>query len=294
MKKAIQTAMLVAAIICLVGCNEKKDPAETKEVVETVADNPAEGTLSERDTQNDSTEELDQPVLKDTEEAEEAEEAEEEEEEEEADDAEETAEQEPAPKKDGKTLYVYSDASDGFTNIRQEPSSKSKIVGGLVNNGPGAKLLERGTNGWYKVDFNGIVGYVSGSIVAIGDEDGPLNQRNKDKNSSKPKTSGNTQQKVYYVVMGSWPTMEKAKKYYEYVPDALDMGRIYKTSVNGKPVYRMAIECYKNKQQAQKMVRNIKETFDRDVWIWESQGLGQCVYCPKGYDGNPTKPLQPI
>ena len=284
--------MQVAAIICLVACGDKnpeqKDPAETKEMVETVADNPSEGTLSESDPQNNSPEELDQPVVEDSDEAEEAEE------EEEGEDAEESAEQEPAPKKDGKTLYVYSDASDGFTNIRQEPSSKSKIVGGLVNNGPGAKLLERGNNGWYKVDFNGIVGYVSSSIVAVGDEDGPLNQRNKNKNTSKPKTASNSQQKVYYVVMGSWPSMEKAKKYYEYVPDALDMGRIYKTTVNGKPVYRMAIECYSNKQQAQKMVRNIKETFDRDVWIWESQGLGQCVYCPIGYDGNPTKPLQPI
>lgn len=293
MKKTIQTALLLAAVICLVACGDKKpeqkDPAETKEVVETVADNPAEGTLSESDTQNNSTEELDQPVVEDSEEAEEAEEAEEEEE---GEDAEETAEQEPAPKKDGKTLYVYSDASDGFTNIRQEPSSKSKIVGGLVNNGPGAKLLERGSNGWYKVDFNGIVGYVSSSIIAVGDEDGPLNLRNK--NSSKPKTSASTKQKVYYVVMGSWSSMEKAKEYYYYAPDALDMGRIYKTTANGKPVYRMAIECYYSKEQAQKMVRNIKQTFDRDVWIWESQGLGQCVYCPKGYDGNPTKPLQPI
>jgi hypothetical protein len=54
---------------------------------------------------------------------------------------------------------VYSNAYDGFVNIRQEPESKAPIIGVLRNGPEGAVLL--GTEGeWKKIDCNGIVGYV--------------------------------------------------------------------------------------------------------------------------------------
>ena len=54
---------------------------------------------------------------------------------------------------------VYSNAYDGFVNIRQEPQSKAPILGVLKNGPDGAVLL--GTEGeWKKIDYNGIVGYV--------------------------------------------------------------------------------------------------------------------------------------
>lgn len=54
---------------------------------------------------------------------------------------------------------VYSNAYDGFVNIRQAPQSKAPIVGVLRNGPEGAILL--GTEGeWKKIDCNGIVGYV--------------------------------------------------------------------------------------------------------------------------------------
>lgn len=56
-------------------------------------------------------------------------------------------------------IRVYSNAYDGFVNIRQEPQSKSPILGVLKNGPEGAILL--GTEGeWKKIDCNGIVGYV--------------------------------------------------------------------------------------------------------------------------------------
>ena len=55
--------------------------------------------------------------------------------------------------------HVYSNAYDGFVNIRQAPESKSPILGVLKNGPEGAILL--GTEGeWKKIDCNGIVGYV--------------------------------------------------------------------------------------------------------------------------------------
>ena len=54
---------------------------------------------------------------------------------------------------------VYSNAYDGYVNIRQTPQSKAPIVGVLHNGPEGAVLL--GTEGeWKKIDCNGIVGYV--------------------------------------------------------------------------------------------------------------------------------------
>jgi uncharacterized protein YgiM (DUF1202 family) len=54
---------------------------------------------------------------------------------------------------------VYSNAYDGYTNIREHASAQSPIIGKLPNGPEGADLL--GVEGnWSKVRFNGTVGYV--------------------------------------------------------------------------------------------------------------------------------------
>ena len=54
---------------------------------------------------------------------------------------------------------VYSNAYDGYVNIRQAPLSNAPILGVLHNGPEGAVLL--GVEGeWKKIDCNGIVGYV--------------------------------------------------------------------------------------------------------------------------------------
>ncbi len=59
---------------------------------------------------------------------------------------------------------VYSNAYDGFVNIRQAPQSNAPIVGMLRNGPEGAILLD--TEGeWKKINCNGIVGYVFGKYV---------------------------------------------------------------------------------------------------------------------------------
>ena len=59
---------------------------------------------------------------------------------------------------------VYSNAYDGYLNVRAQPTTKSQVVGKL-NNGPeGAELL--GVEGkWSKVRVNGVEGYVSSAYV---------------------------------------------------------------------------------------------------------------------------------
>lgn len=54
---------------------------------------------------------------------------------------------------------VYSNAYDGFANIRQQPDAKAQVVSILRNGPQGAALL--GYEGkWAKVVYNGVTGYI--------------------------------------------------------------------------------------------------------------------------------------
>lgn len=80
--------------------------------------------------------------------------------------AEETVEAEPVVEvvQDGRPR-VYSNAYDGYVNIREQPNSKAAILGRL-NNGPtGAVVLGEDNGKWVKVECKGIEGYVSKSYV---------------------------------------------------------------------------------------------------------------------------------
>ena len=59
---------------------------------------------------------------------------------------------------------VYSNAYDGFTNVRQAATTKSPVLAKLHNGYEGAEIL--GVEGnWTKVNLNGVVGYVSSAYV---------------------------------------------------------------------------------------------------------------------------------
>lgn len=62
--------------------------------------------------------------------------------------------------------YVYSVASDGYTNIRSANSTNSRIIGELPNGG-GSALLMHTSGSWYKINYNGIIGYVHKSQVRL-------------------------------------------------------------------------------------------------------------------------------
>lgn len=57
--------------------------------------------------------------------------------------------------------YVYSNADDGFVNIRQEASAQSSVIDVLYNGKQGAILLDSSNKYWYKVNKDGKIGYVN-------------------------------------------------------------------------------------------------------------------------------------
>lgn len=59
---------------------------------------------------------------------------------------------------------VYSNACDGFINIRQSPSSNAPILGVLKNGPDGAFLISR-EGAWTKVNYHGIEGYVASQYI---------------------------------------------------------------------------------------------------------------------------------
>lgn len=99
-------------------------------------------------------------------------------------------------------------------------------------------------------------------------------------------------QKVYYVVLGSFSTLESAHIYNNNLPDGMESW-IYKCTSNGKTVYRVCFSCFSTRQKAQEQI-NWFHSYDvswfTDAWIWESDGLGNCVFCPVSYETEETLP----
>ncbi len=58
-------------------------------------------------------------------------------------------------------VYVFSNADDGFLNVRGKPSASSDIVAVMYNGKSGAQLLDKSNKYWYKVSYNGIIGFVN-------------------------------------------------------------------------------------------------------------------------------------
>ena len=85
---------------------------------------------------------------------------------------------------------------------------------------------------------------------------------------------------VYYIVCGSYSSLDKAIKMSEQMSEVV-FYPVYETTVKGKTVYRLCCECYYNQADAQKDLNGILSGFKgNDWWIWPSKGLAKCVYRP--------------
>lgn len=85
---------------------------------------------------------------------------------------------------------------------------------------------------------------------------------------------------VYYIVCGSYSSLDKAIKQSEQLSEVL-FYPVYKTTVKGKTVYRLCCECYYNIEDAKKDLDGFLSGFKSDEWwIWPSKGLAKCVYRP--------------
>lgn len=97
---------------------------------------------------------------------------------------------------------------------------------------------------------------------------------------------------VYYVVIGSYSSLEnaiKARNDLMYIsPEWLSPPPIFTDVVKGKVVYRLCSGIFERKDQATERASFIKEELDIDVWIWKSNGLATCVDCPIDDDDRPV------
>ena len=101
---------------------------------------------------------------------------------------------------------------------------------------------------------------------------------------------------VYYIVCGSYSSLDKAIKQSEMMSEVV-FYHVYKATVNGKAVYRLCCQCYYNESDAKKDLNGIFAGFKGDDWwIWPSKGLAKCVYRPLSpADGETRMPaLKPL
>ncbi len=100
-------------------------------------------------------------------------------------------------------------------------------------------------------------------------------------------------QKVYYVVLGSYSTLEGAQTYNYNCPDGMECW-IYKCPLENETVYRVCYACFSTRQKAQAAINEWRSglygDWFTDAWIWVSNGLGNCVFCPGDYETERQKP----
>lgn len=169
------------------------------------------------------------------------------------------------PEQQAQPTLIYANSYDGFVNIRQTPSANSAILGELVNGGAPATLISN-EGKWYKVNYNGIVGYVKSEYVNIGNS-AP---------AASAASAAKSYRNVYYVVIGSWQSLANAKAFYNQLPGYLSNGSIYKAVAKGKVVYRMVVGEYPSRSAAQQFINDTY--WSGSMWIWKSDGTEQLVY----------------
>lgn len=81
---------------------------------------------------------------------------------------------------------------------------------------------------------------------------------------------------VYYIVAGSYNSLEMAKAYNANCPDGME-GSIMIAQKDGKTVYRACIGAYLNKAKAQEDIKQFRNLYGRDYWLWTNKGPAKCA-----------------
>ena len=169
---------------------------------------------------------------------------------------------------------VYSIAADGKLNIRETPSAQAPIIGQLITGGEGARVLS--TQGiWYKVLKGDVVGFVNALYVSA-------------RPDAERVPNANERRTTYYVVIGSYSSLDAIAKARYNMPDAIDSSPVFLGEKNGTKVYRMCSGFHYDRKAALREVELLKSTFGFTPWIWKSNGHAKCVDRPIGNDGNPV------
>lgn len=82
---------------------------------------------------------------------------------------------------------------------------------------------------------------------------------------------------LYYVVGGSYSSLENAKQHNTNCPDGLE-GSVLETTVKGKKAYRVALGCYRSKAEAQKSAREKNDLYGTSFWVWPCKGRARVAH----------------
>ncbi len=163
-----------------------------------------------------------------------------------------------------KKTFVYAHSSDGYVNVRKKPSTSSDKLGELRNGGAGALYLGR-EGSWLKVLYHGEPAYVYSLYAQIG------------QSSS---TSAPVEKHYFYIVIASFENAELAKKTADELPDIMRRP-VYRHNIDGNAKYRICESCFTTRDKALTRKKELDIRYgESDIWIWETSGLADCIYCP--------------
>lgn len=90
-----------------------------------------------------------------------------------------------------------------------------------------------------------------------------------------PYTSVASGATAYYVVISAVSSLDAARKFAATCPDGMECPA-YETTVNGKKVYRLCLNHYKTKKEADEMVALLRER-EWTACVWKHNGPAKCV-----------------
>jgi hypothetical protein len=97
-----------------------------------------------------------------------------------------------------------------------------------------------------------------------------VNLKSAEKENYRDGAATSVQRTVYYVVAGSYDNLAVGKKTAAKMSAPLDAGCFYKTTANGKTVYRYVVGQFYSERQARGFVASINERMGRSAWLWTS------------------------
>lgn len=104
-------------------------------------------------------------------------------------------------------------------------------------------------------------------------------------------TKKKTQRNVYYIVCGSYSSLNEAINFCDQMSEVV-FYQVFEAKVNGKTVYRTCCDCYYNEADAKADLKGIYSNYGSDWWIWKSKGLAKCLYRPQSpADGEDRIPV---
>ena len=113
--------------------------------------------------------------------------------------------------------------------------------------------------------------------------------------STQAKTTKKKNRTVYYIVCGSYDSLDNAIKFCNEMSEVV-FYLVYETKADGKIKYRVCCDCTATMSKAKKQLAFFKDFLGSDdLWIWSSKGLAKCVYRPEAPigDGSRIPILQP-